>query len=186
MGSGSQAHTGWLHADWGERVGLESWLFRATVGIAGGHSQLLQYLKWFNNMRGENREFKIKGKPRRGEAAHMETGKSFWCLVCSPDPGWPLLPCPAWRAHGPQCGIPRSAWCCMEGGCWPGGCLPHPQHLPWIGLKLPFTIGFLPSGGSRKPGSGASPGDGRGRHFPHGCALLVRSHGAACLPHLEC
>lgn len=50
VGSGSQAHTGWLHADWGEQVGLESWFFRATVGIAGGHSQLLQYLKWFNNM----------------------------------------------------------------------------------------------------------------------------------------
>lgn len=81
LGSSSQAHTGWLHADWGEQVGLDSCFFRATVaGVAGGHSQLLQYLKWFNNMQGENREFKIKGKPRRGEAAHMETGKVFLVL----------------------------------------------------------------------------------------------------------
>lgn len=64
---------------------------------------------------------------------------------------------PSAAYHAPH----GAAW---KGGCWPGGCLPHPQHLPWIGLKLPFTIGFLPSGGSRKPGSGASPGDGRGRH----------------------
>lgn len=80
LGSGSQAHTGWLHADWGEQVGLDSWFFRATVGVAGGHSQLLQYLKWFNNMRGGNREFKIKGKPKRGEAAHTEPGEVFLML----------------------------------------------------------------------------------------------------------
>lgn len=127
MGEGLQAHTGWLHADWGEQVGLESWLFRATVGIAGGHSQLLQYLKWFNNMRGENREFKARAKPRRGEAAHMESGKSFWCLVCSPDPGWPLLPCPAWRA--PWTPVRHTTLRMVlhgRGAAGLGSCLPHP------------------------------------------------------------
>lgn len=64
-----------VHADRREQAGPDSWFFRATVGVAGGHSQLLQYLKWFNNMQGESIELKIKGKPRRGEAAHRETGE---------------------------------------------------------------------------------------------------------------
>lgn len=38
-----------MHADWGEQIGSDSWFFRATVGVACGHSQLLQDLKRFND-----------------------------------------------------------------------------------------------------------------------------------------
>ena len=41
---------------------------------------------------------KIKGKPRRGEAANTEMGEVLLVtgVACSPDPGWvALLPCPA-------------------------------------------------------------------------------------------
>lgn len=156
----------------------DSWFFRATVGVSCGHSQLLQYLKWFNNTQGENAEFKIKGKPRRGEAAYTEMGKSFghWCLVCPPDPGWSLLPCPAWRSLGPQCGIALPAWCCMAEGCRPGRGV-GPSLAP--SMDRPNASGFPLSGGSRMPGAGAGQGrEGEaGRPFPVAVLCLVRSHG---------
>lgn len=123
------------------------WLFRATVAIACGHSQVLQYLKWFHNTWGENAEIEMQGN-LRGEAAYPE-GRSplgHWCLVCPPDPGWSLLPCPAWRSPGPQRGIALPAWCCMAEVCRPGRGWAHPWHLPWIG---PMQLAFPPWGGSR-------------------------------------
>lgn len=93
----------------------DSWLFRATVAVACGHSQVLQYLKWFHNTRGENAEIGMQGNPR-GEAAYTEVGRPLghWCLVCPPDPGWSLLPGPAWRSLGPQRGIALP-----HGAAWP-------------------------------------------------------------------
>lgn len=123
-GSTSHAHTGCMPTG-GSRLGpSDSWLFRATVGVACSHLQLLQYLKWINsNTQGENAGFKIKGKPKRQRQPTVRRGKSFLsrCLVCPPDPGWSLLPCPAWRSLGPQHGTALPAWCCMAEGCWPGG-----------------------------------------------------------------
>lgn len=55
-------------------------VFRVTVGVTCGHSQLLQYLKWFDNSQGENAEFKIKGKHRRREAAYAEMGKVLFLI----------------------------------------------------------------------------------------------------------
>lgn len=76
-GSTSHAHRGRMLTGVSRLGRSGSWLFRATVGVACGHSQLLQYLKWFNNTQGENAEFKIKGKPRRGEAAYTKMGEAL-------------------------------------------------------------------------------------------------------------
>lgn len=82
-GSASHAHTGCMRTRVSRLGRSDSWFFRAVVGVACGHSQLLQYLKLFNKAQGENTEFKMKGKPkpRRGQAAYAEMGKSFWSLV---------------------------------------------------------------------------------------------------------
>lgn len=123
-GSASHAHTGCMLTRVSRLGPRDSWFFRAIVGVDCGHSQLLQYLKWSNNTQGENTEFQIKGKPNpeeeRQPILRWGSPSGHWCLVCPPDPVWSLLPCPAWRSLGPQCGKPLPAWCCMVEGCGPG------------------------------------------------------------------
>lgn len=122
-----------------------------------------------------------KGQTRKRRGSPQGDGGSpsgHWCLVCSPDPGWSLLPRLAWRSLGPQCGIPPPAWCCMARGLLAPGAGPI-LGLPWIGLMLPFTTGFFPSGGSRKPGTGQPRGfqGMAGRPFPVAVLCPVRSRG---------